>query len=62
MFGPGKYDDICTQAREDAEAEGVILMVLDGTKGSGFSCQSSAQHLLRYMADEIERDNDAARQ
>ncbi len=38
--GPGKYDDLCTYVREQANAEAVILIVLGGNKGSGFSCQA----------------------
>lgn len=37
--GPGKYDDIATYARVEADAEGVIVIVLNGHKGSGFSVQ-----------------------
>jgi hypothetical protein len=38
-YGPGKYDDACTAAREATEAAGVILIVLGGQHGSGFSVQ-----------------------
>ena len=40
MNGPGKYDDLCTQAREAAEAQAVVLIVMNGNKGSGFSVQA----------------------
>lgn len=46
--GPGKYDDLCTYVREEAEAEGVLLIVINGNKGHGFSCQA-----LEYMAGAI---------
>lgn len=39
-IGPGKYDDLCTLVRERAKAQGVIVIVFDGNKGSGFSCQA----------------------
>jgi len=61
--GPGKYDDLCTYARENAKAEGAILLIFHGEKGSGFSCQAdlmttlSIPHLLRQMADQIEADS-----
>jgi hypothetical protein len=42
-IGPGKYDDLCTLVREQAKAQGVIVIVIDGSKGTGFSCQ--ADHL-----------------
>jgi hypothetical protein len=37
--GPGKYDDICTVAREMAKADGAIVIIIDGERGSGFSVQ-----------------------
>lgn len=39
-LGPGKYDDLCTEARQKAQAQGAILIILDGAHGSGFSCQA----------------------
>lgn len=62
MIGPGKYDDLATQAREQAKAEGVIVIVLKGEHGSGFSCQANLEvtlalpRMLRMMADDIEKD------
>lgn len=63
--GPGKYDDIATQARETAKASGVVLIVLGGEQGHGFSVQTvghspmqSLPALLRTLADQIERDTD----
>ena len=64
MLGPGKYDDLCTEAREQAEALLVAVMVMGGKRGSGFSVQATAQGfqllamlpgMLRKMADEIEQ-------
>ena len=58
--GPGKYDELCTHAREMAKAEGVAVIVVKGRHGSGFSVQGSLgmtmdmPRLLRTMADEIE--------
>jgi hypothetical protein len=37
--GPGKYDSLCTLAREQANADAAILIILNGNKGSGFSVQ-----------------------
>jgi hypothetical protein len=58
--GPGKYDDLATLVREQADAKAVVVIVLGGTAGSGFSVQSvegdiSARlpALLRMVADEI---------
>lgn len=39
-LGPGKYDDLCTYVREQTDADAVIVMVVNGKLGSGFSCQA----------------------
>ena len=50
---------------DEAPARGVILLIIDGVLGSGFSVQATAEitaglpTLLRQMADEIERDLEA---
>lgn len=60
--GPGKYDDILTEARRKAGAHGAILLVLDGSQGGGFACQITPEQslqlpaLLRGIADPVERD------
>jgi hypothetical protein len=61
-MGPGKYDGVCSLAREATEGKAVVLIVLDGNRGSGFSVQaeslgitSSLSALLRVTADVIER-------
>jgi hypothetical protein len=60
--GQGKYDDLTTLVREGANAEGVIVIVIGGSKGSGFSVQATFEvtaklpALLRKIADDIERD------
>jgi hypothetical protein len=69
-LGPGIYDDLATSAREAAGAEGVVLIILGGQQGSGFSAQLSrpgtyparevlSQHklaaLLRDLADQIDK-------
>lgn len=38
--GPGKYDDACTVARESTGADAVVLIVLGGEHGAGFSVQA----------------------
>lgn len=40
-LGPGKYDELCTQAREGAQAEGAVVVIFNGTRGTGFSVQGS---------------------
>jgi hypothetical protein len=59
--GPGKYDDLCTLVREQAQAGVVVLIVVHGNKGSGFSVQATdpgfaaeLPSMLRMMANEIE--------
>ncbi len=45
--GPGKYDQLATQVRRLAGARsGVVVMVADGTKGSGFSVQGTTEFIL----------------
>lgn len=61
-LGAGKYDDLLTEARQVAEADGGVLLIIDGNKGSGFSAQLSFNQtvaipkMLRAMADQIEKD------
>ena len=61
-IGPGKYDDLTTIVSRRSAARGVIVMVIDGKRGSGFSVQATAEitaalpALLREVADRIERD------
>jgi hypothetical protein len=44
--GPGKYDDLCSLVRERSGGE-VIVIVIDGDKGSGFSFQGDEATLER---------------
>lgn len=61
--GPGKYDHLATLVREKAQARGVILIVVDGDQGMGFSVQTSdfevlalLPAILRSTADLIDAD------
>jgi hypothetical protein len=60
--GPGKYDELATYVRTAAQARGVVLILVDGTLGSGFSVQVNSDLrltlpvLLRRIADDIEVD------
>jgi hypothetical protein len=63
MDGPGKYDDICTEVREKAEANTAIVIIIGGKRGHGFSVQTHSQtllpgipHVLRNIADQIAKD------
>jgi hypothetical protein len=46
-MAPGKYDDACTQVREQLQADGVMLVVFDGNQGSGISVQGSLATLAK---------------
>jgi hypothetical protein len=57
--GPGKYDDLCTHVRTTTKAAAAIVIVVNGTHGTGFSVQAPPgiveilPTILRDMADEI---------
>lgn len=59
-LGPGKYDAICTKVREETKGA-VLLIVVNGIYGSGFSAQVTPEvaagicEILRSTADNIER-------
>lgn len=62
--GAGKYDDICTQARESAQAHSAVVIILGGKQGHGFSVQTVNEDLARVLpkilrdtAAQIEDDN-----
>jgi hypothetical protein len=63
--GAGRYDDECTVARTSANATGVLLMVFDGNRGTGFSVQAteaivnSLPEILDDLAAEIRKLRDA---
>lgn len=58
--GVGKYDDACAAARKMTGGS-VLLIVIDGKHGSGFSVSvlgdviNQVPGVLRYMADDIDR-------
>ena len=59
---PGKYDNLCTEARLKAKAHSAVLIILGGDKGFGFSVQmpekaiAGLPAILEHMAAEIRRD------
>lgn len=61
MNNPGKYDDLCTMVREATQAEGVLLIIINGNKGGGFSVQASPEiipiipDMLEFTAGEIRK-------
>jgi len=60
--GPGRYDDLCTYVREQAQARGTIVIVIGGNRGEGFECQLDYETMLRVpdllesMAKQIRDD------
>ena len=60
--GPGKYDAECTKIQQETQAEGVLLIVIKGNKGSGFSVAAQLEVLaaipaiLRETIVQIEND------
>ena len=61
-IGPGIYNEECTIIREQTKARGVILIVIDGGKGSGFACQADILTMCRLpsMLEEIAKEIRAA--
>jgi hypothetical protein len=62
-FGEGgKYDAECAEIRRRLGSRGVLLIVVDGPKGPGFSAQATPEilatipELLRITATSIEND------
>jgi hypothetical protein len=60
MMGPGKYDDLCTYVRTSTSSKGCIVIAIQGSQGSGMSCQATPEitnilpAILRRVADNIE--------
>ena len=59
--GPGKYDPECYALFNETSAETVIIAVVGGRRGNGFSVNSldpdshkKIPAMLRLMADQIE--------
>jgi hypothetical protein len=61
-IGPGKYDKETTVVMEATNAQGVILIVIGGDRGEGFSVQATLEAtlalpmMLRSIADQVEAD------
>lgn len=66
-IGAGKYDDWCTQVREGTKATGVVLIVLNGEHGSGFSVQGPLDvqlvlsDLLEHVVQQLRQDDPTLR-
>jgi hypothetical protein len=61
-IGPGKYDKETTVVMKATNAQGVILIVIGGDRGAGFSVQATLEAtlalpvILRDIADQLETD------
>lgn len=51
---PGIYDDLCTRARIETQAQGVVVVVIKGNLGSGFSVQVEDESQIPLLADIFE--------
>lgn len=49
--GPGKYDDLCTLVRDQAEARAAIVIVIEGNRGTGFSLQTTDPNVIRALPE-----------
>lgn len=54
MIGAGKYDDCVTQVREKTNASAVILLVVNGNQGNGFSVQWIKEIPAKELANLLE--------
>lgn len=60
-IGPGKYDAVCRLVRNETGGD-VVVIVIGGRLGNGFSCQASLATtlalpgLLEEMARQIRKD------
>jgi len=65
-LGPGKYDAECTRVRTHLRADGVLLIVFGGERGSGFSAQLplhttlAVAEILEDVARQIRQDGPLA--
>lgn len=67
-IGTGKYDALCTGIRERTGADAVMLIIIGGNRGDGFSLQAADDVLgelplvLRDAAAQLEIDVRITRQ
>ncbi len=47
---PGKYNDLCTEIRERFKADGVLVLVINGSRGTGQSMQMTPAHMLAFLS------------
>jgi len=49
-MGPGKYDRECDEARDKTSADAVLMVVVGGDRGSGFSATFAGLRGVEVMA------------
>lgn len=60
--GPGKYDEEATLVMERTKAQCVIVIIIGGNKGEGFSVQATSEvafqlpSILMNIANQLEKD------
>jgi len=60
--GGGLYGDVASVVLMETQADGVIMIILNGRRGSGFSVAIAEELILdvpealRRLADDIDRD------
>jgi hypothetical protein len=52
--GPGKYDDECKLVMMSTDAQGVLVVVYRGDRGSGISFKTRDPDLIRRMPAMLE--------
>jgi hypothetical protein len=52
--GPGKYDDECKLVMMSTDAQGVLVVVYHGDRGSGISFKTRDPDLMRRMPAMLE--------
>ncbi|RPH76023.1 hypothetical protein EHM76_00280 [bacterium] len=52
--GPGRYDHVATRAREMTDAKAVVVIVIGGNLGEGFSVQTDNPTILLSLSDLLE--------
>lgn len=72
MIGPGKYDAECEYVTKavgvDKSGGAVIVIVVNGNRGDGFSCNADIEHLqalpemLEMVAKQLRADRDRINQ
>lgn len=58
---PGIYDDLCTNLRQETDADAVIIIIVNGSRGNGISLQSLGTEPINQIPKLLERLIDQVR-